>query len=253
MEIFKEVIHYIFLQWFKRKHKGTKIVSSYFSDLPRGFFSQAGQDSFIYSEFFTVIESGKIPRVFLDIGCNHPTKFSNSYFFEKHLGFKVEAVDPLPTYVAQWATERPNSSLHSVALGAAKGQLQLSVPVRDWGMEDGSHPPDMFATLNTKNPRLTKGNWKTIDVPVLRAQDLFESEGITEVGIVSIDVEGFEIEVLKGIDFSKTKIFIAVIENNTNSKFGAEDIRAHMVQNGFDFYARIWGLDDVFVRSDLKL
>lgn len=251
MKLLRDFIHYVFLEWFKRKHKGTKIVSTYFTDLPSGFYSQAGQDSFVYSEFFSAIESGRIPRVFLDVGCNHPTKFSNSYFFEKHLGFKVEAVDPLTTYVSHWAIERPNSTLHSVALGAASGQLQLSIPDRDWVMEDDSHPPDMFATLDAKNPRLSDGKWKTINVPVWRAQSLLESKDINEIGIVSIDVEGFEMEVLRGIDFSKTKIFIALIENNTSSKFGAEDIRAHMAQNGFLFYARIWGLDDVFIRSDL--
>lgn len=72
------------------------------------------------------------------------------------------------------------------------------------------------------------------------------------MGIVSIDVEGYEMEVLKGIDFTKTKIFIAIIENNTNSRLGADDIRFFMDENGFDFYARIWGLDDVFVRKDLN-
>lgn len=253
MKLFRDLIHYIFLLWFKRKYKGTKIISSYFTDLPHGFYSQAGQDSFVYSEFYSAFESGIIPKVFLDVGCNHPTKFSNSYFFEKNLGFKVDAVDPLLTYVTQWAIERPNSTLHSVALGSSSGQLQLSVPDRDGVMYEGSHSPDMFATLDAKNPRLSGGNWKTIDVPVVRAQDLLKSKGITEIGVVSIDVEGFEIEVLKGLDFAKTKIFILLIENNTNSKFGADHIREYMLSNGFVFYARIWGLDDVFLRSDFKL
>lgn len=248
----KDFARYIFLQWFKWKYNHTKVVASYFVDSITGFYSQAGQDAFIYSEFFSLLESGKLPKLFVDIGCNHPVKFSNSYFFETKLGFKVIAVDPLPTYISQWASMRPNSILHTVALGSNTGTLTLSIPAENSDTETLSHSSDMFATLSSKNPRLLVGEWRTINVPVMTAQDLFEANNISEVGIVSIDVEGYEMEVLKGIDFKKTKISIAIIENNTNSRFGADDIRFFMDKNGFDFYARIWGLDDVFVRKDLN-
>lgn len=249
----KDFARYIFLQWFRRKYNDTKVIASYFVDPITGFYSQAGQDAFIYSEFFSLLESEQLPKLFVDIGCNHPIKYSNSYFFEAKLGFKVIAVDPLPTYISEWASTRPNSTLHTVALGSNKGTLTLSVPAENSNMRNISHSSDMFATLNLNNPRLATGEWKAIDVPVITAQDLFDANGIFEVGIVSIDVEGYEMEVLKGINFKKTKIFIAIIENNTHSRFGDDDIRLFMNENGFDFYARIWGLDDVFVRKDLNI
>jgi FkbM family methyltransferase len=249
MKLIKDIANYLSLRLFDYKHPQTKIISSKFCHSVRGFYSQKGQDALIYSEFYELIESGCIPKVFLDIGCNHPIKFNNSYFFEKILGFRVLAVDPLPTYILQWAEIRPLAKLYSIALGASSGELKLSIPHN--APTDAKHAYDMFSTLDVNNPRLRKGEWRTIKVPVQSVQDILGASEITEVGIVSIDVEGFEFEVLKGFDFVKTKIYIAIIENNTRSVLGDERIREYMVANGFKFYARIWGLDDIFINNEL--
>jgi len=253
MYLLKDVVHYLYLKWFKHKYPKTKIISDYFSEMINGFYSQAGQDAYIYSEFFNLIDSGKIPRVFVDIGCNHPIKFNNSYFFEKNLGFECIAIDPLTTYVSHWAETRPNAKLHSIALGDAKGKINLLVmdKVVDDDLESKHHSSNMFSTMSLDNTKRRSGNWKSIEVPILTAQDLFDTSKVSQIGIVSIDVEGFELKVLNGIDFFKTKIYIAIIENNTNNKFGAGEIRNFMATNGFTFYARIWGLDDIFVNTDI--
>jgi FkbM family methyltransferase len=250
MSPLKDVVRYFYLKWFKFKHQETKIVSGYFSEMIKGFYSQVGQDAYLYSEFFALIDSGRIPKLFVDIGCNQPIKFSNSYFFEKNLGFECIAIDPLTTYVSHWAQIRPKAKLHNVALGATKGKMDL-LTMEDDGMAFREHSPDMFSTFSVENSKLRDGKWRTVEVPVLTAQELFDSDRVSEIGIVSIDVEGFEIEVLKGIDFSRTKIYIAIIENNTQNKFGSDEIRNFMTKNGFAFYARIWGMDDVFVNNDL--
>jgi FkbM family methyltransferase len=250
MLLLKDVVHYLYLKWFKHKYKKTKIISEYFSEMVRGFYSQKGQDAFLYSEFYELINSGKISKTFVDIGCNHPINFSNSYFFEKHLGFECIAVDPLMTYKSHWAETRPKAKLFNVALGATKGKMDLFT-MEDDSMASQVQDPDMFSTLSADNSKLRSGKWKTLEVPVLTAQELFDSGRVSEIGIVSIDVEGFEIDVLKGIDFSRTKVQIAIVENNTKNIFGSEEIRDFMSKNGFEFYARIWKLDDVYVNNDL--
>ncbi len=250
MFLFKDLARYLFLKWFLFKYKKTRVVSDYFGEKISGFYSQCGQDSYVYSEFFSLFDENKIPKVFVDIGCNHPTKFSNSYFFEKNLGFSCIAVDPLTTYITRWAETRPNAKLHSVALGAANGNLTLMTPANEQGAND-IHSPDMFSTLSEEYSKIRTCDWKEVMIPVITAQELFVSNNIEEVGIVSIDVEGFELEVLKGFDFSKTKIFIAIIENNTNTKFGDDAIRQYMKKSNFTFYARIWGMDDSYINNDV--
>ena len=69
---------------------------------------------------------------------------------------------------------------------------------------------------------------------------------------MSIDVEGHELNVLKGIDFNKVKINILTIENNPpeNPIFGDENIRRVMFENNYILWGRIIGLDDIYVHKD---
>jgi hypothetical protein len=46
------------------------------------FSSQVGQDRFLFDHFFR----GKRDGVFVDVGAYDGEKFSNSLFFERHMG-----------------------------------------------------------------------------------------------------------------------------------------------------------------------
>jgi FkbM family methyltransferase len=52
------------------------------------------------------------------------------------------------------------------------------------------------------------------EVPVTTFEKLFDKYGITTVDFLSLDVEGFELEVLKGINFEKVKITYILVEVN---------------------------------------
>lgn len=38
----------------------------------QGFYSQEGQDAYVFTELFKCLESKNFPKIFLDVGCNHP-------------------------------------------------------------------------------------------------------------------------------------------------------------------------------------
>ena len=253
MFILTDIKRYLYLINFKYKHKKTKVFCSYFNNVTKGFYSQRGQDAIVYSEFFLLINHKNFPKIIVDIGCNHPIKFNNSYFFEKNLGFLCIAVDPIKNYVKDWAKMRPKAILHNVALGFRKGNLSLMTSDNLDGHQSSSYADDMLSTLLIDKKKFKSGNWKIEKVAVLKTQTLFNTAKLSEIGIMSIDVEGFEMEVIKGIDFSKTRIHIMIIENNTNGKFGSDEIRKIMNRHGFIFYARIWALDDIFLnKNDLE-
>ena len=69
---------------------------------------------------------------------------------------------------------------------------------------------------------------------------------------MSIDVEGHELNVLKGIDFEKVRINILTIENNPpeNSIYGDDNIRKIMFDNNYILWGRIVGLDDIYIHKD---
>lgn len=233
------------------RHPGLKVINGDSNRL-KGFYSQDGQDAFVYSEFFPFFENEKIPKLFVDIGCNHPVQYSNSYFFEKHLGFKCIAVDPLPTYASLWSELRRSSRFHQVALGSAPSTAKLLMP-RDPKVKAGeSHSADMFSTLLNETSKVDSGKFQQVDVPVVTAAALLDQENISAVGILSIDVEGFEMEVLKGYDFARHPADIVLVENNTTGRMGSDAIREYLIRQGYAYHARFWRMDDVFVSARLR-
>lgn len=102
-----------------------------------------------------------------------------------------------------------------------------------------------------------KYDYKTEDIKVkTRAlKNVFKEENITEIDYMSIDVEGHELQVIKGIDFTEVKVKVLTIENNfggssDESNYGDDEIRNIMFDNDYILWGRIVGLDDIYVKSD---
>jgi FkbM family methyltransferase len=202
-----------------------------------GFMSQFGQDYFLFSEFFSSKKSG----FFLDIGCNQPIFLNNTYFFEKKAGWSGMAFDPIAKYENEWSSSRKVDFVN-MALGSESGYLNfIEVNNYDgWG--------NMLSSFesNAKNLDLSKG-YKLYKVKVIALSEALENCNANEIDFVSIDVEGSEIEVLKGFDFSERAPKIILIENKFGL-FGNSMIRDFLEPVGYKFYARIWTSDDVFIR-----
>jgi len=69
-----------------------------------------------------------------------------------------------------------------------------------------------------------------------------------EYDILFIDVEGFELDVLHGIDFLKFYFKVVIIENNGDAK-SVWRIRKFMNNNGYHWNARLKSLDDIFIKK----
>jgi len=72
--------------------------------------------------------------------------------------------------------------------------------------------------LNYTNKKISDFKTKKIKIDIKRLEDILTNINITEVDILSIDTEGWEIEVMKGIDTEKINCKIIVMENFTNNK-----------------------------------
>ncbi len=78
-----------------------------------------------------------------------------------------------------------------------------------------------------------------------------DSKNISSVDALFIDVEGYEMEVLKGIDFEKINIGCICVENNRKSDVLPDKaMRDFIISKGYRLIARLT-IDDVFVKNDL--
>ena len=84
------------------------------------FYSQFGQDAFVFKEFFENKQNG----IFIDIGAHDGESFSNSKFFEKTLNWKGICIEPIPE-VFQELKKKSKRYLHSRLYLCQKRQSSL--------------------------------------------------------------------------------------------------------------------------------
>jgi hypothetical protein len=86
------------------------------------FFSQVGQDRFLFENFFY----GKRNGTFVDIGAYDGEKFSNSLFFERYMGWHGLCVEPLPSAFARLAAKRQASICKQVCIADFEGEADFT-------------------------------------------------------------------------------------------------------------------------------
>lgn len=212
--------------------------------LRKGFYSQLGQDELVFTEFFRALNSSIFPKLFIDIGCNHPILHSNSYFFEVNQKYKVLAIDALKEVHALWRAQRPAADFVECAVGAADGELSFDVV-------GGGNVESMFSSVSGSSEKGSGHSVTTRTVNVRRIAEILAERAIKRAGIVSMDIEGYELPALQGINFSQFMAYVFIVENNSHDGLGCNQIRDLMISNGYIYYARIWNLDDIFIHPEL--
>jgi FkbM family methyltransferase len=204
----------------------------------RGFRSQFGQDHFVFTEFF----SDRAPGCFFDVGCSRPEYLNNTFFFEQQLNWNGIAVDPIEGHQFDWTAQRRARFL-PIALGANE-ETKAFVEISNKNGWAG-----MLSSFGgyVRKEDLAHGH-RSYQVSVRRASDVLDECGVSSVDLMSLDVEGAELDVLSGLDMNRHTPRVLLVEN-TRGLTGRSEIRRYLRRRGYRFYARIWTTDDVFVRD----
>ena len=197
------------------------------------YYSQAYQDYFLDSYIFRKKKGG----FFLDIGGNDPIHINNTYFFEKSRDWSGLAFEPITVQREKWKTSRTTECL-PYALGKMTGEAAFC--------EYEDHTMSGFSD-EVKFGGKVKSRYK---VPVRRLADILDERGIRHIDFVSLDVEGAEMDVLQGIDFSRVEIDCFTIEKPRNAH-KEERLRKFMVDAGYRIKARLW-IDEVWIRKGFE-
>ena len=142
---------------------------------------------------------------YVEAGANDGIIQSNTMLLEKEYGWKGLLIEPSPK---AYEGCRQNRSSNNIIINCALVSSDNMKSVK--GDFDGI----LMASINGERQSRKDVN---IEVPAYTLTKIVEDNNISEIDFMSLDVEGFELEVLKGINLSSKwspKVFL--IEAYTN-------------------------------------
>lgn len=180
---------------------------------------------------------------YIDVGANDPVEHSVTKAFYD-AGWRGISIEPLPSFHQAFIEQRPRDVNLAIAAGAENGELTLyDVPaVRGWASPEAS-----VAELH----RSEGHEVAEISVPVRTLASVCEEHVDGEIHFLKIDVEGFEGEVLRGMDFKRWRPWVLVIEATLpNSRATNHGAWEHLVTNQGYRYAWFDGLNRYYVAEE---
>jgi len=140
---------------------------------------------------------------YIDVGANDPAVDSvTKAFYER--GWHGINIEPLPSHHRDLEEERPRDINLQCAAGAVNGEIEVwECDVRGWATASAGVVAQH--TANGHSGAFHK-------VPVSQLTDICDHHVSGQIHFLKIDVEGFEKSVIDGMDFSRFRPWILVIE-----------------------------------------
>jgi FkbM family methyltransferase len=197
------------------------------------FYAQYGEDRVLWRLY-----RGKKDGVCVEVGGFDGETFSNTLTFEE-CGWRAIIVEPMPDYANRIRARRPGASVFPCAAGAAAGETTLVI----------AHGAEPLSTTTPDPLHLNRieqlgGTTEKVKVAVRPLNDMLEEAKVSQINFITIDVEGGELDVLEGFDFSRWLPDICIIEignidkrNGIHEAMAAQNYRYFLTTGDNDWFS----------------
>jgi FkbM family methyltransferase len=207
--------------------------------LPGGFgrtsLSQEGED-LILERLFEHQPKG----IYVDVGAHHPLRFSNTHLLYRR-GWHGVNIDATPGSMRPFRRLRPRDI--NLELGVA-----ATAEVRDFFVFD----EPALNTFDAERARsLDRPPYRIVATHKVRCAPLstiLREHSIREVDLLTIDAEGFDLQVLKTVDWSSTRPQVVLAEAFSRDLAELLDSELHAYMRARDYRLVAKTFNSVFYR-----
>jgi FkbM family methyltransferase len=165
---------------------------------------------------------------YIDCGANDGVNQSTTWYFEKYLSWRGILIEPVPEVYNELKNNRSNNNFFcNYALTSKKYKQQE--------MNFIYNNKDSLRAKNAQDTNSLKKNEKLITVKFKILEDILNNIKIPQlIDLFSLDVEGYEFEVLEGINFNTIKFKYILVETEFPQK-----MNNFLTQFGYSFIERL--------------
>jgi FkbM family methyltransferase len=176
---------------------------------------------------------------FIEAGANDGYSQSNTYYLEKHLNWRGILIEGIPELYQKCKLERTNSVVHNCAL-VAQDYTAPTVTMQYahlMSVVDGSLKSEERQLNHVKagvEVQHLEGTY-SVSVPARTLTSvLAATPNLPRIDFFSLDVEGYELNVLRGLDLNQFRPTYLLVEANF-----FDEVNAHLEHNEYTLIEKL--------------
>jgi len=191
------------------------------------FQAQAGQDKHVLKNL--LLKCGK--GFYVEFGARDGKEHSNTYFFEKQLGWRGMLFEVDPSQLPNLRQNRPAAIVYEGAV-CPRAQTELTFGI--------SQLPGMSGAMTTYEPLRNTSIRRTMKVKCFHLADELRAHRVQTVDYMTIDTEGSEADIIEDFPWAEFNIEVVQIEQLHEGRYPAQRgkkarIQRAMAGNGYTF------------------
>jgi FkbM family methyltransferase len=158
---------------------------------------------------------------FIELGANDGLTQSNTAFLEFYRNWKGILVEPSIDVCKQCINNRPNSKCFNFACVSNDYESEYIL---------GDFNGHCMSSVGGKRANLSE----LIKVPVITLEKLLDMNEVTKIYFLSLDAEGYELPILKGLNLDRYRPLYMLIEIYIHQY---DDIVKYLIENNYSLHS----------------
>lgn len=168
-------------------------------------YAQCGED-LILENLFASLGISKIR--YFDIGAHHPSYLSNTFLFYRQ-GSSGVCVEPDPHAILKFQKLRPRDHCLNIGIGPEPGTAMFYVMTTPTLSTFSRDEAERYVSYGAEQIEAT------LQIPMRTINEVIETECKGVPDLISIDVEGYDLPILKSLDYERWRPKALCVETLT--------------------------------------